>query len=103
MIVRVKDRTTIIPIDFKFIDVCEIGSIEACSYTANEPINIGIQVVNDMLKIKLNKKRSKTVRVVVKLNGVRKGFNNIRFPNRTRRDFIANERFLKMARAKDSI
>ena len=103
MIIRVKDRTTTIPIDFKFIDVCEAGSLEVCGYAANEPINIGVQVVDDMLKIKLNKKRNKAVRVVVKLSGVRKGFSGIRFSDRTRRDFIANERFLKMARAKDSI
>ena len=97
MVVEVSQKETLIPIDFKFIDVCEKGTIEVCSCIANEPVNIGAQIINDMLNIKLSKKVKKPIRLIIKLNGVRKGFRNTRFPNRTKQDFIANEKFLKQA------
>jgi len=81
--------------------VCEKGTIEVCSCIANEPINVGAQIINDMLNIKLSKKVKKSVRLIVKLNGIRKGFNNIRFSNKTYEDFIANEKFLKSAKPRN--
>jgi hypothetical protein len=40
------------------------------------------------------------VRLVISLRGTRRGFRGVRFPNATREQFDANERFLKMRNPK---
>jgi len=53
------------------------------------------------LHVAFDKQRpSKAVRLVVKISAIRRGFAGVRFGDRTRAEFEANERFLGMARPK---
>ena len=97
MVVEVNEKTSEFLVDPKFLDVCEYNSVEVCGYSCDEPIYVGLKVVDGILKVKLSRKRKNVARVVVKLNGIRKGFANHRFPERTREQFVANEQFLRSA------
>lgn len=96
-IVEVNEKTTIVEIDPKFVEVCENNTLEICGCVPDEPVSVGAKAYNGFITIKLSRKRKTPVRLVLKLNGVRKGFLGKRLPNRTRKQFIANEKFLRTA------
>ena len=56
-----------------------------------------LKISNDIIKIKLSRKRKSPVRLVIRLTGIRKGFAGKRFPDRTREQFLANEKFIRSA------
>jgi hypothetical protein len=89
----------IIPIDPKFVEVCEYASLRVCGIVADEPVLIGAKVSDDLLHIKIKQigEEQWPVKATVKLSGVRKGFDWFRFPARSRAQFLANESFINSA------
>tara|TARA_R110002020_G_scaffold34539_2_gene104972 strand:+ start:2448 stop:3704 length:1257 start_codon:yes stop_codon:yes gene_type:complete len=85
--------TSVIPIDSKFIEVCEPGSLKVCSICPSIAAVIGGRV--EGAQIIVDSKEDCTA--VIRITGVRKGFKNVRFPSRSEEQFEANEKFLKSA------
>jgi hypothetical protein len=91
-----------IPIDFKFIDVCERDSIVVCGCQSNLPVLVGATMEHDRVRVRLGESSELSsepliLQLVICLTGIRKGFAGVRFPERTREQFLANERFLRSA------
>jgi hypothetical protein len=90
-----------LPIDEKYIEVCEWGSIE-CICTAAIPVLVGALVEGRCVHVRIPEATSNwPVRVVIRLTGIRRGFAGLRFPDRTKAQFEANERFIKAAYANE--
>ena len=94
----------IVPIDPKFIEVCEPNSIEVCGHATDEPWPVGLKVIDKTVRIRRHivgfddlRGEVTPLEVTVHLTGIRKGFAGIRFPDRTKEQFEANERFLRSA------
>lgn len=82
-----------IPIDPKYIEVCESGTLEVYASQSNRPVAIGAEIDGGYINIELSKVVTEA-RVVLSLTGIRRGFLNVRFANKTRIDFEKNERWL---------
>ena len=93
---------TVIPIDPRYIEVCEAGSIAVCGCAADLPVNVGATVRDNKVQIRFaEEKPAEKVQLVIRLTGIRRGFADRRFDNRTQAQFDANEKFIKMAYADD--
>ncbi|RCS49485.1 hypothetical protein DTL42_13250 [Bremerella cremea] len=88
---------TEVPIDPKYVEVCEPNSIRVCGAVPNLPVFVGASVSRGTLVIRLDKPSDEKVTISVRLTGIRRGFENKRFPNRSREQFEANERFIRSA------
>ncbi|MBN2218580.1 MAG: hypothetical protein JW719_14485 [Pirellulales bacterium] len=100
MIATVAQRDGELPIDPRYGEVCEPGTLEVCGCVADAPIAVGAKVSagGSAVAYRFARQRTKKeVRLVIRLTGVRKGFRGHRFPNRTREQFEANERFIQSA------
>jgi hypothetical protein len=96
--VSVSAPDTWVLIDFRFLEVCEPGSVQVCSCVPDVPVLVGAAVDGDRVRVRLGPRdTADPVRLVIRLTGIRKGFRGQRFPDRTRDDFDANERFLRSA------
>jgi hypothetical protein len=94
----VTDRETWLTIDYRFIDVCEPGTIQVCGCVPDLPVLVGAVVDHDRLRVRLGPRDTdEPVRLVIRLTAIRRGFAGHRFPDRTREQFLANERFLQSA------
>ena len=96
MVAKVTGDTKV-KIDPRFIEVCAPGSVEVCACQPDAPVLVGARVEGDEVLIRFAKESKSAVRLVISLTGIRKGFAGLRFPNRTRRQFEANERFIRSA------
>ena len=91
------------PIDARFLEVCEPGSVRVCGCVPSEPVLIGACVERRLDVIEAVRVRvagvapGETVHAVIRLTGIRKGFAGHRFPSRTQNQFEANERFINSA------
>lgn len=95
----ISQRNCVIDIDPKFIAVCEPDSIEVIGHSTDAPVAVGLVAKAGKVRVKFNRPAKRKVRLVIRLSGIRRGFGSAeRFPNRTRAEFAANERFLKSAR-----
>lgn len=90
-------RTATLPIDPKFVEVCEKDSIEVCAAQPDRPLMVGARVKGSHVHMTLSEESQTPVRIVLRLTAIRRGFAGVRFPNRTREQFEANERFLQSA------
>lgn len=98
IIVEIPHKATRLSIDPRFVEVCEPGSIEVCGCTTNAPVAVGSCVRGSEVILEFAiEDISKTVRVVVRLTGTRRGFMGHRFPDRTRQQYEDNERFINSA------
>jgi hypothetical protein len=100
MTVMVDKADMTFPIDARFVEVCQRGSIEVCGCVPDVPILVGAKAEGEKVRISLaagHRSPTNPVRVVVRLTGIRKGFLGHRFPDRTRGQFEANERFIRSA------
>lgn len=98
MIVELKQRNTTVPIDPCFLEVCEAATIEVCGVSVDAPVAVGAVVHDDKIRVRFAQQRQRrTVRLVIRLTGIRRGFRDHRFPSRTRQQFEANERFIRSA------
>jgi hypothetical protein len=95
----VTDDETLIAIDPRFLEVCEPGTVEVCGCVPDLPIPVGAVVEDDQVRIRTSRLKSQasSLRVVIRLTGIRKGFGSQRFPNRTEEQFLANEAFIRSA------
>jgi len=85
-------------IDPRFVEVCEPDSIRVCSCSPDVPVAVGASVEGGEIQLQFSRtNKKKTVHTVIRLTGIRKGFKGLRFPHRTRRQFLANEKFIKSA------
>jgi hypothetical protein len=79
------------PIDWKFIAACTPGSIRA-THDCEQPILFGCSVRGDQI-ILVRTDVADDACVVVRLSGIRKDCENIRFPNFTRAQMAKNNKF----------
>ena len=85
-------------IDPKFLEVCEPGSVQVCGCVPDVPVLMGAAVRGDAFRLQFAEQdENQVVQIVVRLTGIRKGFAGHRFPDRTRAQFEANERFIRSA------
>jgi hypothetical protein len=97
LLVTMTGRTATVPIDPKFVEVCEKNSIEVCAAQPDRPMMVGARVNGSHVHVTLSEESQTPVRIVLRLTAIRRGFAGVRFPNRTREQFEANERFLQSA------
>lgn len=91
-------RTTIVPIDPRWLSVCEPGTLAVTGIASPLPVPIGAEVIGGTLVIRASPWfRRRPPAVTVKLTGVRKGFLGWDMPERSRAQFDANEAFLNSA------
>ena len=91
-------RETIVPIDPKYVEVCERGTITISGAVPDEPVVVGAKVIDgDKVRIRLDRHVDDAVTIAVRLTAIRRGFLGKRFPNRTREQFLANERHIQSA------
>ena len=94
MEVRAVRNTNVFAIDRRFTEVCEKGSVRACSACPDRPVMTGAKVQGGSLVVSVS---DYPANVVVRLTGVRKGFAGVRFPDRREDQFIANEATINAA------
>ena len=98
MTATVVEDETLLPIDRKFLEVCEHGSVQVCGCVPDLPIPVGAVVMNDRVRVRLGaRSNDQSVNLVIRLTGTRKGFTGQRFPDRTEEQFLANEEFIRSA------
>ena len=98
MTATIVEDETLLTIDPKFVEVCEPGSVQVCGCVPDLPIPIGAVVENDSVRVRLGARgEDQFVNLVVRLTGIRKGFNGQRFPDRAEEQFLANEEFIRSA------
>jgi len=97
MLVHVRGRVTRVPIDPRYVAVCELGSILVCGAVGNTGAVKCARVARGILTVETFMLRAKPSVVTVRLTGVRRGFAGLRFPSRSRRQFDANEAFINSA------
>lgn len=92
-------RETQIPIDKRFVEVCEPDSLTICGSPCGDlPYTVGAEVKGGKVIVRAQPRKSHRPRkVTMKLTGVRKGFASLDMPSRTREQFIANEKFINSA------
>lgn len=87
-----------LPIDPRFLEVCEAGTVEACGCVVDAPVLVGATVEGCHVRVRFAEENPlERVRLVVRLTGIRRGFRGHRFPDRTPAQFEANERFIRSA------
>ena len=98
MTATVVEDEALLPIDPKFMEVCEPGSVQVCGCVPDLPIPVGAMVENDTVRVRLGARSDdQSVNLVIRLTGIRKGFRSQRFPDRTEEQFLANEEFIRSA------
>ncbi len=87
-----------VPIDPRYVSVCEPDSLEACGTQADLPVPLGARVEGEYVHLRFAEQRpEQSLRLVIRLTGIRRGFADQRFPTRTARQFAANEKFIRSA------
>ncbi len=102
MVMTVPREGQWVSVDPRFLEVCERGTIEVCGISSDKPVVVGARVHTDRLRIAFAEQAPQyAVRLVIRLTGIRRGFAGKRFPERTREQFEANERFINSAYPSD--
>jgi hypothetical protein len=92
------DDDTLVPIDPKYLEVCEPGSVQVCGCVPDVPVLVGATVVDGQVRLRLGARSDdQPVTLTIRFTGVRKGFHRHRFPDRTEEQFLANEAFIRSA------
>lgn len=90
------------PVDPKFLEVCEPNSIAVCGCVPADPVLVGAIVDGPVVCIRFAEENpARAIRLTLRLTGIRKGFAGVRFPDRSQAQFDANERFIKSAYANE--
>jgi hypothetical protein len=84
-----------VPIDPRFVAVCEPGSIEVVSLVASRPVTLGAEVVDRTVKI-MAACAAEGVSVTARLSGIRRG-HTTRFPEFSQEQMIRNNEFWSQA------
>jgi hypothetical protein len=97
MYVRLPRRDTALDLDPRFLEVCQRDSVACVGVQPTHPVLVGAEVVGPVVQLRFAEQSDEQVGLAISLRGIRRGFAGVRFPNRTREQFVANERFLKSA------
>ena len=98
MTVRVRQEYDCIPVDPRFLEVCEVETMAVVSACPSEPVVLGAEFVNDHVELKFaDPDPSVELTVTIRLSAIRRGFLGDRFTPRTERQFTQNERFINSA------
>jgi hypothetical protein len=84
-------KTFDVEIDEKYLFVCEEGRIKPISHAPSSPCSCGLKVKGGKLEVTVI--GNMPDEIVVKLSGVRKGFDNKRFEEFSHAQMIANTSF----------
>lgn len=95
--VKIPQRDGEIRIDPKFIAVCEPNTMKPCGFACEAPVNVGLKVAHGLIQIRFSEQADEVVELTIRLSAIRNGFLGKRFPDRTREQFEANERFIRSA------
>ena len=85
-----------VEIDPRFMMVCESGTVCVSGSSSDSTLGMGLTVKDGHIVIRRGL-FNRSTSAVITLAGVRKGFLNKRFPNRTKEQFDANEKFINSA------
>lgn len=91
--VRLVEPSRTIRIDDLFFDVCDEGTIMPVSLVPSLPVPCGARVSGRMLIVEAVLGANKSLDVVVRLSGIRKGCSGKRFASHTREEMIKNNAF----------
>lgn len=98
---NIKQEYQELEVDPRYLEVCEAGTVDVVSVVPSEPVVVGAEFENGRISLKFaDPDPNLSVSVTIRLSAIRKGFGDqtrFRFPNRTERQFIANEEFLNSA------
>ena len=98
IVIVMPQTNSVVAIDPKYVEVCEPGSIEVCGWSVNQPVLLGAVVDNGLIDVRFSERHpDRTLRVVLRVTGIRKGFAGMRFPERSKAQFVANEAHIKSA------
>jgi hypothetical protein len=103
MTIRVVKSRMAVPIDLRFVQVCNPGSIVCVGVAGDRPYPVGVQVVGGMVHLRAWPWAwwARPRVVVLKLSGIRRGMGHDartrRFAERTQEQFEDNERFYNSA------
>ncbi len=96
LVVECTQHNQSVPIDPRFVEVCDRDSIEVIGHTCDKPVLLGAKVWGDEISVTFDKQqRRKHLRLVFRLSGIRRGFADIRFTPKTAQQFAENERKLQ--------
>jgi hypothetical protein len=95
MVVEMRELSGSFDIDPRFVKVCERDTIEVCGFSVDGAVAVGARARNGRVTVSHSGVPGNTMRIVLRLTGIRKGFKGVRFPERTRDEFMANEAWLK--------
>jgi hypothetical protein len=91
-------ESTRVPVDPRFLEVCEVDTMAVVSACPDEPVVIGASFCDGHVELLFAEQRpEKLVTVTMRLSAIRKGFRNDRFTPRSERQFICNERHINSA------
>lgn len=98
LLARIPQKAATLQIDPRFVEVCEPRSLVVSGCVPNVPVVVGASVEGSLVHVRFAvENETQTVQLVLRLTGVRRGFAGLRFPNRSRRQFQANEAFINSA------
>jgi hypothetical protein len=97
MTCRLQGYQTEARIDPRFLQVCHLDSMKVVGAVPSEPVTIGASVVDDQVVLKSPGFQA-FPDVVVTLAGIRRGFEDERFPLFTREQMLTNNAFWDQAR-----
>jgi hypothetical protein len=97
MTLKIKGRISRVPVDPRFMAVCEYDTVEVCSASGDTgPVRCA-RVVRGELIVECYRFGRRPAKVCVRLTAIRKGFVGMRFPSRSAQQFEANEAFINSA------
>jgi hypothetical protein len=92
------EKVSLIPIDSRFVEVCEPNSLLVSGCVPNVPVLFGAEVEGDFVRVEVDRiPANRQLRVVLTVKGIRKGMGGLRFPDRTKEQFEKNEAFIRSA------
>lgn len=100
--ITIRRRRTRLPLDRRFIEVCEANTLRVSSVSNNKVVNIGAEIDGEHVILTLPKfyfaglRRTPLV-VQIDIVGIRRGFLTMRFPARDKEQFDSNEATLNAA------
>jgi hypothetical protein len=87
-----------VPIDPRYLEVCEVDTMAVVSACPDEPVVVGAKFCEDHVELKFaDPAPDQVVTVTMRLTAIRKGFKHDRFTPRSERQFICNELFINSA------
>ena len=98
---KLYERVQRIPLDPRFVELCEPGTLKCCGYAADRPVPLGIRIEENMgetfIIVENQPEGTMATEVTVRYSAIRKGFLGARMPARTHSQFVQNEAFINSA------